>query len=98
MEPRKNLLGLIEGLRTTGLPLVVIGEPPPGHEGYDRQCRHAGRGFVRWLGKLEHEDDFLGSAYAAARVLALPSWFETPGLVALEAALAGCAVVLTPFG
>ena len=40
----------------------------------------------------------LASAYAAARVLALPSWFETPGLAALEAALAGCAVVVTPFG
>lgn len=98
VEPRKNVLGLIEGLRTTGLPLVVIGEPPPGHEGYARRCRVAGRGLVRWLGRLEHDDGLLGSAYAAARVLALPSWFETPGLAALEAALAGCAVVLTPFG
>ena len=33
------------------------------------------------------------SAYAAARVFALPSWFETPGLAALEAALAGAPVV-----
>ena len=38
----------------------------------------------------------LASAYAAARVFALPSWFETPGLAALEAALAGCSVVITP--
>ena len=98
VEPRKNVLGLIEGLRTTGLPLVVIGEPPPGHEGYHRQCRSAGRGLVRWLGRFEHDDGLLASAYAAARVLALPSWFETPGLAALEAALAGCAVVVTPFG
>ena len=98
VEPRKNVLGLIQGLRTTGLPLVVIGEPPPGHEGYARQCRRDGRGHVRWLGRLEHDDGLLGSAYAAARVLALPSWFETPGLAALEASLAGCAVVVTPFG
>ena len=98
VEPRKNVLGLIEGLRTTGLPLVVIGEPPPGHEGYARQCRRAGLGFVRWLGRLDHDDELLGSAYASARVLALPSWFETPGLAALEAALSGCAVVVTPFG
>jgi glycosyltransferase involved in cell wall biosynthesis len=40
----------------------------------------------------------LASAYAAARVFALPSWFETPGLAALEAALAGTAIVITPFG
>ena len=31
-------------------------------------------------------------------MFALPSWFETPGLAALEAALAGCSVVITPFG
>ena len=40
----------------------------------------------------------LASAYAAARVFALPSWFETPGLAALEAGLAGCAVAITPYG
>ena len=47
---------------------------------------------------LDHHDPLLASAYAAARVFALPSWFETPGLAALEAGLAGCAVAITPFG
>ena len=47
---------------------------------------------------MAHDDPRLASAYAAARVLALPTWFETPGLAALEAALAGAAVVITPFG
>ncbi len=56
------------------------------------------RGQVIWLGRLDHHDPLLASAYAAARVFALPSWFETPGLAALEAALAGCAVVITPYG
>ena len=75
-----------------------IGEPVPGHEAYARECRRAGDGFVTWLGRLEHDDPLLASAYAAARVFALPSWFETPGLAALEAALAGSAVAITPFG
>jgi glycosyltransferase involved in cell wall biosynthesis len=47
---------------------------------------------------LDHHDPLLSSAYAAARVFALPSWFETPGLAALEAALAGSPVVITPYG
>jgi glycosyltransferase involved in cell wall biosynthesis len=98
IEPRKNVLGLIQALRPTGLPLVIIGDPPPGHEVYDRACREAGQGSVFWIDALDHDDPLLGSAYAAARVFALPSWFETPGLAALEAALAGCAVVITPFG
>ena len=98
IEPRKNVQGLIRGLSGRGMPLVVIGDAVPGHEAYADECRRDGRGFVRWLPRLEHDDPLLASAYAAARVVALPSWFETPGLVALEAAMAGRAVVITPFG
>src|SRR5207245_1548094 len=98
VEPRKNVLGLIRAVARMGVPLVVVGAPPAGHERYAEQCRRAGLGFVRWLGAMEHDDPMLASAYAAARVFALPSWFETPGLAALEAALAGAAVVVTPFG
>jgi glycosyltransferase involved in cell wall biosynthesis len=98
IEPRKNVLGLVRACQVARLPLVVIGDPVPGYERYALACRTAGQGSVRWLGGRAHDDPFLASAYAAARVFALPSWFETPGLAALEAALAGCAVVLTPFG
>jgi glycosyltransferase involved in cell wall biosynthesis len=98
IEPRKNPLGLIRTIREVDLPLVVIGDAPPGCERYWLDCRRAGGERVCWLGRLDHDDPLLGSAYAAARVFALPSWFETPGLAALEAALAGCSVVITPFG
>jgi glycosyltransferase involved in cell wall biosynthesis len=98
IEPRKNTLGLIRALGPLGLPLVLIGEAHPGHRRYEEECRRAGQGVVVWLGRLDHQDPMLASAYAAARVFALPSWFETPGLAALEAALAGCSIVITPFG
>jgi glycosyltransferase involved in cell wall biosynthesis len=78
--------------------MVLAGEAPPGFEGYEAQCRRAADDRAIWLGRLEHDDPLLASAYAAARVFALPSWFETPGLAALEAALAGCSVVVTPYG
>ncbi len=81
-----------QGSPRLGLPLVVIGEAPPGCEEYEQICRRAGMGRVTWLGRLDHHDPLLASAYAAARVFALPSWFETPGLAALEAGLAGCAI------
>jgi glycosyltransferase involved in cell wall biosynthesis len=98
IEPRKNTLGLIQAVRPLERPLVVIGEAPPGLEGYEQECRRAGGERVVWLGRLDHHDPLLASAYAAARVFALPSWFETPGLAALEAALAGCSLVITPYG
>jgi glycosyltransferase involved in cell wall biosynthesis len=98
VEPRKNTLGLIQALKPLGLRLVVIGAATPGQARYESQCREAGRGFVTWLGRLDPHDPRLASAFAAARVFALPSWFETPSLAALEAGLAGCAVVVTPYG
>jgi glycosyltransferase involved in cell wall biosynthesis len=98
IEPRKNVLGLVRAVRSLGLPLVAIGAAPAGHERYAETCRRAGGPAVEWIGDLAHDDPRLASAYAAARVFALPSWFETPGLAALEAAVAGAAVVITPFG
>ena len=38
------------------------------------------------------------AAYAACSVFALPSELETPGLAALEAAVAGARLVVTPEG
>jgi glycosyltransferase involved in cell wall biosynthesis len=98
IEPRKNVLGLIQAVRGLGRPLVVLGDVVPGHEAYGAACRAEGRGLVIWRPRVDHDDPLLASAYAAARVFALPSWFETPGLAALEAALAGTAVVITPLG
>jgi len=98
IEPRKNSLGLIRAVRALGWPLVIIGQAAPGFEEYSQECRRAGGDHVSWLGQLDHQDPLLASAYRAARVFALPSWFETPGLAALEAALAGCPIVVTPYG
>jgi glycosyltransferase involved in cell wall biosynthesis len=101
IEPRKNPLGLIRAMRRLGgvhPRLVIIGDAPPESRGYLERCRAEGGDAVRWLPAIDHHDPLLASAYAAARVFALPSWFETPGLAALEAALAGVPIVITPFG
>jgi glycosyltransferase involved in cell wall biosynthesis len=98
IEPRKNTLGLIRAVRPLGLSLVIVGDAHPAFPRYARDCRRAGGDQVVWLGQVDHHDPMLASAYAAARVFALPSWFETPGLAALEAALAGLPVVITPYG
>ena len=48
------------------------------------------------LGHMPHEQ--LASALAAARVVALPSWFETCGMAGLEGVLAGCRPMITNRG
>lgn len=53
---------------------------------------------IHWIGEISHEDPLLSSLYKAASVFVLPSYFETPGIAALEAALAGCYIVITRHG
>jgi glycosyltransferase involved in cell wall biosynthesis len=98
IEPRKNQLRLLEALRGTGVPVVLIGNVVPGHEGYLEACRRAAGDRALFLGHVDHSDPLLASAYAACRCLALVSWYETPGLAALEAALTGTPLVLTADG
>jgi glycosyltransferase involved in cell wall biosynthesis len=105
LEPAKNQAMLCYALSRTdvagtlgvpspAIPLVLIGHPA--HRAYAEACR-------RLLPKgsliIEHlPQEQLASAYAAARVHALPSWVETCGLVTMEAALADCSLVLSTAG
>lgn len=98
IEPRKNQLGLLRAMRGTGVTVVILGDVVPGHERYLEACRREADSHVRFLGRLDHSDPLLASAYAAAGCLALTSWYETPGLVALEAAMTGTPLVLTAGG
>ena len=94
IEPRKNQLGLLRAMADGDVPVVIVGDFVPGHEAYLAACRRAAGPHVRFLGRLEHDDPLLASAYAACGCLVLPSWYETPGLVAIEAAMSGVPLVL----
>jgi glycosyltransferase involved in cell wall biosynthesis len=96
LEPHKNQLGLIRALRGTGIPLTIVGGEHPHHPSYAAAVRAEARGAVRVVGQTSHDE--LKDFYARARVHAVPSGFETTGLVSLEAALAGCNVVTTEVG
>lgn len=99
IEPRKNVLGLIRACLQLKYKLVIIGQAPLEQADYDRACRKmADSGHVHFAGHLPKDAPLLASAQAAARVFALPSWFETPGLAALEAAQFETPVVITRRG
>jgi glycosyltransferase involved in cell wall biosynthesis len=98
IEPRKNQLNLIRALRGEKRRLVLIGSPVSGSERYFESCRREGEGFTTFIKTIWHGDGMLASAYAACDLFVLPGWFETPGLAALEASLAGARVVVTQEG
>jgi glycosyltransferase involved in cell wall biosynthesis len=98
IDPHKNQLGAIRALRGSGLRLVIAGDDHPHHPRYAEQCREEGGDWVTFTGQIAHDSPELSELYRGARVHVLPSWFETTGLVSLEAALCGCSVVSTSRG
>lgn len=99
IEPRKNQLNLIKAVKKIdGRRLVLIGSPVSGYESYFAECQKEGAGFTQFVPTLNHHDPLLKSAYAACDLFVLQGWFETPGLVAMEAALAGARLVVTQGG
>lgn len=92
--PRKNTRRLIEACASIGVPLVLAGWA---HGGYYTVCRQVAHGTdTVFLGYVPHT--LIKHVYAGARVHALVSFYETPGLASLEAAAAGCSVVVTDGG
>ncbi|HLX12761.1 MAG TPA: glycosyltransferase [Bacteroidota bacterium] len=95
---RKNVLRLINALERIRHPAVIIGRVEDND--YARKCAEAAKRNERllMLDSIAHDSEMLASAYAAADLFALPSTFETPGIAALEAGLAGAKIVITPNG
>jgi glycosyltransferase involved in cell wall biosynthesis len=94
IELRKNQHSLLAALRDTDLPVVIIGASP--EPTYMDLCRSFATERVTFIDHIPWEQ--IPSAYAAARVHVLPSWYDIPGIVSLEAAAAGCNVVTTDLG
>jgi len=102
--PVKGLHRLLETIgRLTHLPglrLVIIGGDGP-HTPMFRQLKAQAAALdlqdrVTFAGRVEQET--LPRYYSAADVLAVPSYYESFGLVALEALACGTPVVTTPVG
>ncbi len=98
IEGRKNQLNLIEAVRDTDMTLVLAGPATANQSRYVRRVREAAASAsnVHMLGEVTAEEK--AWLYAVAGVHVLPSWMETTGLSSLEAAVAGCAIVVSPNG
>lgn len=97
IESRKNQLMLLKALEDSPLTVVLASGGFTYQPEYDRAVRGFKRkGRTLILDRISPK--MLASAYCAARVHALPSWYELPGLVTLEAACHGCNVVASNTG
>ncbi len=97
IEPRKNQLALLEALADDPVDVVLATGGFAYRQDYLEACqRFRRRGRTLYLPALTDRE--LAGAYAAARVHVIPSWFELPGFITLEALAAGSAVVATDRG
>jgi glycosyltransferase involved in cell wall biosynthesis len=96
IEGRKATLNLVRAVKDTDYKLVLVGKESQNQKGYVDQVHNEAGKNVFFLGAIPHED--LRNLYKVAKVHALVSWMETPGLSSLEAAVMGCNVVATKKG
>jgi len=98
IEGRKNQLNLIEAVRGTDMTLVLGGPSTANQRRYVQRVKEAAaaNGNVHMVGEVTAQEK--AWLYRIASVHALPSWMETTGLSSLEAAMAGCALVVSPNG
>lgn len=97
IERRKNVFKLIQAMKYVKGELIIIGKGI-GNNTYFEMCKQVAGNNVHFLGFFPNNSSILSSAYAASRLLVLPSWYETPGIVALEAGLAGTNILVTSGG
>ncbi len=95
IEPRKNQLNLIRAVSSEfGEPinLTIVGSPGRFSSAYHKTCIERAGPSVRFI---QHQSpDQLRSIYQTASVHVSPSWYDTPGLVNLEAGVMGCSLVV----
>jgi len=96
IEGRKNQLNLVRATKEMRYKLVLVGQPAPNHRAYFRKIEKESGLNVHLVGHVSHER--LPYYYSVARVHAMPSWMETPGLSSLEAGAMGCNIVVTEKG
>ena len=97
LELRKNQHLLISALRDLAVPLVLVGNDQV-DPSYTALCQQLGRQRGQTYFFPAQTSVSLAAVYQRARVHALPSWYETPGLASLEAAAAGARIVTTAVG
>jgi glycosyltransferase involved in cell wall biosynthesis len=96
IEGRKSTLNLVRAVKNSSYKLVLVGKESQNQKKYVDQVHKEAGNNVFFLGAVSHNE--LRDLYKVAKVHALASWMETPGLSSLEAAAMGCNIVVTKKG
>lgn len=84
-DANKNQLNVIKALNDQNIDVIFIGGPQFNNSKYYEQCKKIAKNNIHFLGWVESESELLTSAYHNAELVIVPSYYETFGLVLLEA-------------
>ena len=98
LSTRKNLIKLADSSFKLNYPLILVGpvvdESVKKH--LDLLIKKGAN--IKIIGFLDNDSDTLGYLFKKCKVFCLPSYYETPGIAALEAGLCGANIVITEIG
>lgn len=92
IEPRKNQLNLVKAMKGLPFNLTIIGKAQPTQQKYFSLVKQNAGENVSFVEEMAQEK--LSEYYKIAKVHILPSWYDTPGLVSLEAGVYGCNLIV----
>jgi glycosyltransferase involved in cell wall biosynthesis len=96
IEGRKSTLNLVKAVKDSPYTLVLVGKESTNQKAFVAEVHREAGANVFFLGAVPHHD--LAVLYKLAKVHALISWMETPGLSSLEAGAMDCNLVITEKG
>lgn len=96
-DENKNQLRVIKALKGTAVDVVFIGGANHSEQSYYQKCEYEAKGYdnIHLLGWQLKDSPILRSAFANAKLVILPSHYETFGLVLLEGGMAGADLALS---
>lgn len=94
-DRNKNQLSVIRALRDTHIPVVFVGGADSSEPEYFEQCKQEAGPNCHFTGWIKHSDSLMASAYAAAKVVVLPSHHEIFGNAIFEGAMTRSNIVAT---
>lgn len=94
-DSNKNQLAVIRALADTDIPVVFVGGPDSSAPEYYDKCKREAGINCYFAGWINHSDPLMASAYAAAKVVVLPSHHEIFGNAIFEGAMTGSNIVAT---
>lgn len=98
LSTRKNLINLANITFKLNYPLVLVG-PVVDIEVKEHIEKLISQGAnINMVGFLDNSSNEIGYLFKKCRVFCLPSYYETPGIAALEAGLCGANIVITEVG